>query len=522
MNATRFIKICLIPVIGLFCGGNVSAQSNNTPDEPVLQSVSVDPNTGLVTIAWSPKTPPVSTLSTDGYIIYWLQGTSPSNYSNYAIDTVWNPAARSYTFNPATVSTMPAMPDPRKTPVPFTVATVHRTPLSVSIRSDADVNLQVSNKYDSCRAEIRLSWNPYDGWTTGSPPSLPLISYRVMQIPDDGSPAKEIKVLTDQNTSTPIPLVEENKQYTYYIEAVRSDGLKVTSYRTEKFTKMPIPPSYIRAESTQYIAQGTAEITFSLDPASETYSYEFLGSSKPDYSYVSLGTFNNVTGSQLVLEDIQTRGKTFYYKLSAWHVCKDKHTAESNPATALWLFLKQDDQLNSLQWDAYKDWGAGAVYELHRQVGSNPEEVVVALSDPTTTYVDDLSGVQIDGDVCYRVTAASASGGSAEQHATSNTVCIKPESDIFIPQAFIPNSTVTANQIFKPFFSYPPQEYAFFAYDRNGAKVFETRDLNEGWDGHLKNGKPANEGVYAYYIKFRTAKGRLVEKRGTFTLIYKQ
>jgi len=59
----------------------------------------------------------------------------------------------------------------------------------------------------------------------------------------------------------------------------------------------------------------------------------------------------------------------------------------------------------------------------------------------------------------------------------------------------------------------------FIAYDRNGAKVFETKDVNAGWNGQLLNGKPANEGVYTYYLKFRTEMGRLIEKTGTFALL---
>ncbi len=510
-------KLCFALLMGFICCWSVSAQNpGTTPDEPVLESVSVDPNTGDVTITWYPMNPPASPVTTDGYVIYWLQ-TYPSP-SNYAIDTVWNPGSRSYTFNPSNVSTSPPMPDPRQTTVAFTVAAIHRTPLSTSIRTDADYNVQVVSKYDSCRAEIRLNWHPYRGWFLNREPYRPLISYRVMSIPSGGGPAVEIKLLPDQDTTYVVTRVEENKQYTFYIVAERSDGLKVTSYKTEKFTQMPVSPTFITAESVEYDSQGLAQVTFALDPNSQTYSYEFLGSSKPDYSFVTLASLDNITGSQLVLTDNQARGRTFYYKLAAWHVCKDKYTAESNVATALWLTLKQDDQMNSLQWDAYKDWGVAANYSVHRQVGANADEIIATITDPASTaYKDDLSGVKIDGDICYWVTAAPVSG-SSNQHGISNAICIQPESDIFIPQAFTPNGDGN-NDEYKPFFSYPPQEYLFIVYDRTGAKVFQTEDLGDAWDGRLKNGKPANEGVYAYYIKFRTAKGRLIEKRGTFSLV---
>ncbi len=517
MKSTRFLKLCLILLACLCCGLNMQAQQT-TPDRPILESVSVDPQTGYITITWDVITPPdpISPVSTDAFVIYWYE-TQPST-TNHFIATIPNPATRSYTFDYDTmVVRTPMMPDPRKTSVPFTVAAVHNTPYSISLRSYPDANVQVSNTYDSCRAEIRLDWYPYEGWEINTRPYSPLVSYHVMRIPEGGGPDEEIKVLSAQDTYYVIPRVNENEKYTFYIKAERGDGMTVTSYKTTRETKMPIPPSYITAVGTQYNSSELAEISFKLDPASETYGYEFLGSSKPDYSFVSLGTFN--IHGDTVLTDIQTREKTYYYKLQAWHVCKNKYTAISNIATALWLYLKQDDQVNSLQWDPYLDWSGDARYEVHRQIGANPDEVIATITDPSTTaYKDDLSGVKIDGDICYWITAVPVAPNSPDQQAISNSVCIKPESEIFIPQAFTPNGD-GQNDEYKTFFSYPPQEYVLYVYDRNGAKIFQTEDFNAGWDGRLKNGKPASEGVYVYYLKFRTARGRLIEKKGTFSLI---
>ena len=73
-----------------------------------------------------------------------------------------------------------------------------------------------------------------------------------------------------------------------------------------------------------------------------------------------------------------------------------------------------------------------------------------------------------------------------------------------------------------------PDEFMLYIYERTVLiyqEVYpmipgnETNDLIVGWNGHLKNGKPANEGIYVYYIKYRTARGRLVHKRGTITLL---
>jgi len=403
------------------------------------------------------------------------------------------------------------MPDPRKTSVPFSIAAVQLAPFYLmSLRSYEDYNVQVSSRYDSCRAEIRLNWHPYKGWESNTPPNIPLENYRVMRIPEIGGPAEEIKALSD--TFYIVPRVNENEKYTFYIEARQKDGrMTSTSYLTTRETKMPIPPSYVTALNTEYNSEGLAEINFKLDPYAQTYNYEFWGSSKPDYAFVSLGDFN--IHGDTVLTDVQTREKTYYYKLEAWHVCRNKTTATSNMATALWLTLKQEGQINLLQWDPYMDWGDDVYYELHRQIGNDPEEII----NPAI-YRDDMSGIEISGDVCYWITARPASSSSPEQYAISNTVCIKPESDIYIPKAFTPNGDLI-NDEWKPFFSYPPQNYLLLLYDRNGAKVFETKNPDDAWNGQLMNGKPAGEGVYMYFLRFETAMGRIIEKWGTFSLI---
>jgi hypothetical protein len=510
---------------------DIQAQNPDQPDRPILQRVSVDPldNRGHVTIEWTVENPQISSVDVDEFRIFWFESqptpTNPSAGTNHLFAKVQNTAARRYEFLYDTLTVRnPMMPDPRKTTVAFTVAAVHATPYSHSLFTYPNYCIQVKNEYDSCKATIRLAWHPYKGWQSNTPPNSPLVNYRVLRIPEGGSlPGDEVEVLSDLDTFYIVPKINENEKYTFYIEARRRDGMTSTGYQTTKITAMPRQPSYIIADGTQYNSDGLAEIRFKLDPASETYSYELLGSRNPDHAFVTLGTFN-IFSSDTVLTDDRIRQETYYYQLQAWHVCKNDYTYYSNKATALWLSLKQNDQVNQLKWDPYKEWQSAARYELHRRIGNNPDEIVANISDPfDTEYGDNLEGVLIDGEICYWVTAVPESSASSDYYAISNTLCIIPESDIFIPQAFTPE-TSNNNQEFKVFFSYPPQEFSLYIYDRIGANVFQTNfvdsdGVSASWDGRLKNGKPANEGVYVYYIKYRTAKGRLVEKRGTIILI---
>jgi len=58
----------------------------------------------------------------------------------------------------------------------------------------------------------------------------------------------------------------------------------------------------------------------------------------------------------------------------------------------------------------------------------------------------------------------------------------------------------------------------FTIFDRWGEKVFETTDVNTGWDGTYK-GKPMNIGVFVYIIKGKFKNGDTIDKKGNVTLL---
>ena len=88
-----------------------------------------------------------------------------------------------------------------------------------------------------------------------------------------------------------------------------------------------------------------------------------------------------------------------------------------------------------------------------------------------------------------------------------------------MPNAFTPNNDLLNDSI-SPKITFEPKEYHFLIYDRWGARVFETNNSNEAWDGKLPNGSYASSGVYIYYLKLTTKGDIIVEKRGTIVLIY--
>ena len=57
-------------------------------------------------------------------------------------------------------------------------------------------------------------------------------------------------------------------------------------------------------------------------------------------------------------------------------------------------------------------------------------------------------------------------------------------------------------------------------FDRWGSLVFETTNPDTAWDGRIKGGSKATEGVYIYYVKLTTTSGIEVEQKGQITVFY--
>ena len=55
-------------------------------------------------------------------------------------------------------------------------------------------------------------------------------------------------------------------------------------------------------------------------------------------------------------------------------------------------------------------------------------------------------------------------------------------------------------------------------FDRIGEKVFETSDIDKGWDGKLL-GVPMNDNVFVYMLEVTFCNGEMVKEKGNVTLV---
>ncbi|MGZ5247193.1 MAG: gliding motility-associated C-terminal domain-containing protein, partial [Flavitalea sp.] len=88
---------------------------------------------------------------------------------------------------------------------------------------------------------------------------------------------------------------------------------------------------------------------------------------------------------------------------------------------------------------------------------------------------------------------------------------------LVFPNAFTPNND-GKNDRFKPFTNQEITAYHLVIFNRWGQKVYESKKINEGWDGQPVVSKDKSS-TYVYFCRYQVAKEKERVVRGTITLV---
>ncbi|MDB5227413.1 MAG: hypothetical protein JWN78_1606 [Bacteroidota bacterium] len=91
------------------------------------------------------------------------------------------------------------------------------------------------------------------------------------------------------------------------------------------------------------------------------------------------------------------------------------------------------------------------------------------------------------------------------------------DAQFFIPNAFSPNGD-GVNDIFKVRYPCELEDFYLIIYDRWGLKVFESHDINIGWNGEF-NGDREQVDVYAFYVAYMPVGSTKKIVKGNVTLL---
>lgn len=118
----------------------------------------------------------------------------------------------------------------------------------------------------------------------------------------------------------------------------------------------------------------------------------------------------------------------------------------------------------------------------------------------------------------YTVTVTDAFGCTAVDDVRLrfiNVTCAEPF--IFLPNAFTPFDGNEVNNVLRVRGN-NIKEMDFYIYDRWGEKMFESHNVNDGWDGKFKD-KELTPDAYGFYLRVTCDDNTTFKKQGNVTLL---
>lgn len=125
---------------------------------------------------------------------------------------------------------------------------------------------------------------------------------------------------------------------------------------------------------------------------------------------------------------------------------------------------------------------------------------------PTETAQDVSHKYTTEKSQNYIVTLIAYDGNLACSDTTNRVIRIKEQVIYYVPNTFTPDHD-NFNETFQPIFAsgYDPYSYTLLIYNRWGELLFESHNVNVGWDGTY-GGKIVPDGSYVWKITFKEPK----------------
>ncbi len=155
----------------------------------------------------------------------------------------------------------------------------------------------------------------------------------------------------------------------------------------------------------------------------------------------------------------------------------------------------------------------GPPFEYQLLIINSDSSNVISINNPENPeFINLTRELGIDQDVM--LVGDNGSGISI----LSNPLKLNFEWVVYVPEAFTPNQD-GVNDVLEVF-GLPSEDFSMKIYNRWGQVVFVTENINDFWDGKLKNGS-IREGAYLYEIEFLNEEGEIFRQQGNFVLLKK-
>jgi len=474
-----------------------------SPNSVVLTSVEVDAN-GYGVINWLPS----NSLDVVGYLVYRCQGLDTTIPIFEIEEEPWE-YADIFGSNQSSLGA-----------VEYAIAAYDQCG-NIDTTTCYMSSFLEGDAYQVCDNGVSINWSAYDGWANY--PSYYII-YKGFGSTDDYTTASMAPI----DTVTTLDYYDYALQFggynIYRIEAVDTlTGFRAFSNFHDTYVNDYSAPSYVEIQSATVLNPDSTQIIVGISPTALSFRYELQRLEKSTQTWEEVLVQDISALAEMVFIDDRRATDVFFYsyRVLVYNSC-GLIVDTSNVATTVLLNgeASQERLVNVLAWSPYGDWQDGVdYYNIYRRMKDTPFELIDEVNGGASLfYEDDVSAfVETDGDFFYLIEAIENGDESrAPFFAHSNEINLS-----MVPIIWIPNAIVLGgnNPVFKPTMSYAlVEEYYLVVFSRWGDLIFESRSIEEGWDGTM-NGRAVQEGVYNYYVTVKDGRGRAIDQFGNITVL---
>ncbi len=477
---------------------------------PEISFVTIDNETQKPLISWiSPEN--ISTI--DGYIIKRLIYSYPGVVNNTfnTIATIYNPEQTNFIDNTTVYGE--AIPAERQEVYRIVAFKYNGNDIFMSLMSEPHSTMLLQTEHNRCLLNNKLRWNRYAAWDNN------IAKYKIYNKNADES------FVHIGNTSPPDTVFVHsniiNGNYYYFVTAVCNNQIESNTNIAEQFVDDIQIPQYLKVDSVIVNKNNLLEITFDIDENYEIEKYQLFKSNERYKNFVLKDEFLAPHNENIKYSESEfNSNKLNYYYMTGIDSCGDI-VITSDTINNIVLNTNQTETkkyYNELNWTNQENINE---YEIFRSFNSGNYENINITNDYffednvfefyENQFIDKITS----GKFCYFITTKNA-----EKNRTykSNEKCLNQISNVYIANAFSPNSSIEENRIFRPKIAFVT-EYSLIIYNRLGVKVFETNNPNQGWNGQLSNGEVMFRETYFYYLKYNNSQNKTITKSGWISIL---
>jgi gliding motility-associated-like protein len=486
----------------MICPNHVPGQSvilsNEVPEMTEMDYVTVN-SAGNVEIHWLVNV----AHETNAYAIFW---ETPSGF--VSIDTVYGRLTTFYEHVGASPATRQET---------YTIIAMDACANSGLVNNDPHSTILLNTSIDRCTREVTLNWSPYRNWSTG------VLAHQVW-VSRDGGPFEFIKYVGD-TTQFIYKYAEDGEQLAFQVYAVRRgsstrSGSNIATINAD----VVAPMNFIYLKNVTVDANNDVQVEWRWDTNADISNYS-IRQAGLDLGFKPIDSTNAVFPLSEYNTYLDTtadaNAQQLAYSIRSQDSCGNVVTSNFG-TTMLLTGIPLESFSNDLTWTPLQINNARIQEYVVYKIVDGVETPIETVDFYLDKYTDELDGMdEAEAENCYFVVARAEMqypDGLVETiYSRSNTHCISQPAKLRVPNAFAPRGE---NTHFKPLVVFgETADFQMSIFTRWGQKIFETTDVDKGWDGRSSDGQTVRQGIYVYKMKITKSDGTVTEKNGTVLLI---